>query len=52
MFRDPQKTSLRKYIFLGPCGAKKPGNITAKRFQSTKYITTPFIGSTKREENC
>jgi hypothetical protein len=28
------------------------GNITAKKFQSTKYSTTSFIGTTKREENC
>jgi hypothetical protein len=36
---------------LGPCGAKNPGNIAAKKFQSTKYNTTSFIGTTKREEN-
>jgi hypothetical protein len=52
------KTSFRKNkdmfhekIFSGPSGAKNPGNITAKKFQSTNYITTSFIGTTKREEN-
>jgi hypothetical protein len=40
-----------KKIFLSPSDAKNPGNITAKKFQSTNYITTSFIGTTKREEN-
>jgi hypothetical protein len=42
----------REKIFLGPCGAKNLGNIISKKFQSTKYDTTSFIGTTKREENC
>jgi hypothetical protein len=41
------KTSSRKDIFFGPCGAKNQGNITAKKFQSTKYNTRPFIGTKK-----
>jgi hypothetical protein len=32
-----------KKIFLGRCGAKDPGNITAKKFQSSKCNTLSFI---------
>jgi hypothetical protein len=28
---------------LGPCGAKDPGNITARKFHSTKHKTMLFI---------
>jgi hypothetical protein len=44
------KGKFHEKIFLGPCGAKNPENITAKKFQSTKYNTPSFIGIAKREE--
>jgi hypothetical protein len=36
-------TSFRKKIFLSPCGAKDPGNITMRKFHSTKHKTMLFI---------
>jgi hypothetical protein len=46
-FTKKGRQALRK-IFLDPCGAKNPRNIIPKKFQSTKYVTTSFIGTTKR----
>jgi hypothetical protein len=37
------KTSFHKKYFLGPCGAKDRGNITARKFHSTKNKTMLFI---------
>jgi hypothetical protein len=37
------KTSFHDKIFSGPCGAKDPGNITARKFHSTKHKTMFFI---------
>jgi hypothetical protein len=38
-----EQDKFHEKIFLGPCGAKDPGNITARKFHSTKHKTMLFI---------